>query len=247
MDQYFDVRKVYRGENNSTPYYITVHPRLSAISGFNDGDEELYFDSIERLLKQGIRQMVRSTGLHWNNARIETLPGQFFIANITSGDQSFSSNTPFRVSHITIDSLTALFETLQSAHEVSMFDLEWTFVFFITPFLTGNGAPKKIPSYIDQKDIETWKPQFYQDIQINCAAFCLAYKRFSNFGLERVRKEAYDLMVSENWLEDVSFYDLLNIIPRKFPQFRLTIIMPVLLNHQEKTIEGFLKKNNFRT
>lgn len=45
-------------------------------------------------------------------------------------------------------------------------------------------------------------------------------------------------MQTLNWTTDVSFYDILNNCPTLFPDYRVTILLPALAKHQDKTVEG---------
>lgn len=50
--------------------------------------------------------------------------------------------------------------------------------------------------------------------------------------------KALDIMALHGWSKDVSFYDILNIVPDYYPDYRFTIIMPGFYAHHDKTVAG---------
>lgn len=127
--------------------------------------------------------MIRSTGLLFSRDRIGDVRGSFMITNNDGGGQHFDATYPFRTRNITPDALLALFAVIvQSNEDLSIYDVSWTFIFDPRSITVGNAYPrnKAPPPYAPPQYIDTWRTNTLNDIEINCAAFCIATKITGN-------------------------------------------------------------------
>lgn len=142
--------------------------------------ESNYLALAAAMLRQGISEMIVSTGYIWGNDRIMDIRGSFMIANVQGGGQVFDATYPFRVRNITAEALLELFSVIaQSNDDLSIYDVTWTFIFDPRSVMTGNGTRRKIPSFVDTSssvELDSWVTNTFNEQTINCAAFCLASK-----------------------------------------------------------------------
>ena len=192
-----------------------------------------------RLLQRGISTMLRRSGLLWNTERINNVQGTFFIENIAAGGQVFDSNYPFKVSDITAEALLSLFEQISQSNDLlTVHDVKWSFIFDPRSVNVGNATSLQIPSYCPPTCIDTWRINFYNGVQLNCAAFCLATAMTASKNYREICLKALDLMTVNNWTTDVSMQNILNIVPDQLKDYRVTVLIPYLSKHQDNTVEG---------
>lgn len=223
--------------DNTTPKSITARPVLSALNNVEE-DEANYISLVVAKLRRGINEMIRASGLLWNSERVGATKGFFTITNLMNASQAFTTRYPFRMRHITSEALMALFEQLQHSNDdLTIYQVEWTFIFKREDLLIGNGVIN-IPKWVDSKDLISWQNHSYKGVEINCAAFAIAYKILKGFPIEKIYEKAIEIMKRNKWVRDVSFADILNIVYHQFPKYRITILIPHRTKHSEQTMQG---------
>lgn len=207
------------------PHYITVR-QITAGGQLDqeDGFTEVlhYIDNISTVLKTIITQRVRAF-----------LPTAQRIRGYLSA--SDENNAPVGQSQpvesivdINPELLEFILSQVQSRDELTIETVTWRFTIDQSILRVGGSQNVKVPSFVSQKAFaKTWS---YHGV--NCAAFAITYSmnHLKRWPLERTIRNAILLQDELKWGEYVSFDQILTQIPLKFPDYRITIIVPNVFN-----------------
>lgn len=111
--------------------------------------EHNFIYHVAEQLRRAAIGMIRATGLMWTNEMmLDRVRGTMHITNINTQNQGWNSQFPYYLRNVSYTSLVGLFYIItQSNDTLSVFDVEWTFTFFIESFVYGNGK-SKIPIWL---------------------------------------------------------------------------------------------------
>jgi len=120
-------------------------------------------------------------------------------------------------------------------------NIRWFFTFDLTTIMTGNGQIK-IPEWVGVRDAKaTWIPQTLRGHKINCAAFAVCFGLASKQHRSRllpIQQAAWDMTRRYGW-EDIARVDqILDLISRDYPTYRITILVCGKNNHDSFTRSG---------
>jgi len=207
------------------PHYITVR-QLQSIDEVEQGDEFLeivnYVSNIAVVLKTVIENKVSNY-----------VPTTAQVTGYLSGldENSVEIGSPYRIdslNDINTELLEAILTQVQSRDELTIETITWQFVIDQNVLITGGSLGVKLPAFASKTVFaKTWK---YHGV--NCAAFAIthAMNHLKRWPLERTIRNAILLQDELNWGEYVSFDQILKQIPMKFPDYRISILIPNVFN-----------------
>jgi hypothetical protein len=208
------------------PHYITIRQLATGdqIDREVDGFVEVlnYLENISTVLQTVIRQRVQAyqptvqnisgylSGLDENNAQV---------------GESYRVDS---INEITPQLLESILIQVQSRDELTIETVTWRFTIDQARLIVGGAQNVKIPAYVSKTMFaKTWA---YHGV--NCAAFAITHSmnHSKRWPLERTIRNAMILQNDLQWGVYVSFDQILRQIPLKFPDYRITIIVPNVFN-----------------
>lgn len=185
------------------------------------------------------RALTEMVSPHTNS--VDLVGGKLLITNLATDNQVFETHYPFRISHLTYETLVNLFVRLvQSNDTLTVFDVKFTFLFTDTTLFAGAGTDRPPPSWVNYFK-ETWETYTHHGRKINCAAFAIAF--FQGTSVQRGRlvpilNKASQIMHDLKWGEYVTDFDILSSIDSYFPDYRICIVHPGMKHFRDTSYQG---------
>lgn len=133
-----------------------------------------------------------------------------------------------RLSQVTFQEMVDLYD-IQSGQDVEIDDLSWVFIITPQSLIIGGTPGVKPPSYVIAADKPTWECHEYQGMEINCAAFAIAYATFTGTNRKRsilqIRESAAQLQHFAEWPPFISLEDFNEVI-NVTKDYRVVILNP---------------------
>lgn len=230
------------------PFSVTI--RSVNRAGANVDDEEVF-----RRLANNIRDFIRRSLRAWRPRRFNrttsysNIRGYLTATNIHGWSVSryFESNL-VAIQHITpMMCLEILNRIHQSGGDVSIYDVEWTFVFQQSTLNEGGNPRAKKPEFVcGTQFADTWKGYRDQFGDICCAAYALnrvgSGKNYRGSRKKFAQADARQLQAELNWGPTISIPMLQDYVD-KYPTKRVVVLKPMQTKVPEHDI---FTGDNFR-
>lgn len=212
------------------PHYVTVRQLgpdnilLELEGGFEQVNE--YLAGVAAVLQATIRTTVQRFR-PMANAN-ENISG--YLSGVDADNQELGEPIPLAsLNEITQELLQRIVDMVQSREDLTVETVTWKFVINQMIYFRGASTNPKLPSFASKKTFtKTWKGH-----DVNCAAYAITYAmNYENrWTDERVVLEAKKLQQELKWGEYVSIDQVVQAFPIKFPHYRITVVIPSVLNY----------------
>lgn len=226
---------------NNHPHLVTLRP---VYTGAANANELLTRELISNTLQIRIIEAIRfSAG--WSLAETLRRTQGTLTALNTLEPARGTSRSIENIKTITPELLENMYINMtQSATELLIYQIEWTFVINPRIFLIGGSTQPKIPKWVTKAKQLSWKSYSDSKGPISCAAvaLCLALdgvernKRQYHTG-QRLLVDSRRLQTEMGWDINVSINELEKFV-LKYPKYRLTCLMPAERNFLDYTFTG---------
>lgn len=213
------------------PHYVTVRQLgpdnilLQQEGGeFEEANE--YLAGISAVLQATIRTSVQRFFPIVNaNANISG-----YLSGVDADNQELGEPIPLAsLNEISTEMLQRIIDMVQSRDDLTIESVTWKFVINQMIYYQGASSNPKLPSYASKKTFtKTWKGH-----DVNCAAFAIIHAMHysEHWSDERTVLEAKKLQESLKWGDYVSIDQIMQAIPVRFPHYRITVVIPTVLNY----------------
>jgi hypothetical protein len=205
--------------STGAPFIVELVPSYTVqdeLSGRIPNDGELAQLIVATLKEEVIKAVRDFTG--WRRDKILDKVKGFLSADNGFDGKGFS--TAVSLEALDVKHLLFAFENIQQSNDtVTIHDLEWNYQIDPNTIMSGGKAPDVPPTWANRRWYrETWKNQFHNGKEINCAAYaliCLNSKKCNRpipAKLAYTAKKAYLLQKELGWGSEVSFDELSKIV-----------------------------------
>jgi hypothetical protein len=222
------------------PHIITVRPIRS---GGANASELATRTLIATTLREKIIDEVQRSSLWTRGETIRRVEGTLTGVNMMEANRGVSKRIN-NLRNLTQNLIEEMFEMMvQSADELLIYQIEWAFV--INPIIYDTGASGQItiPSWA-LKNTACWRTYSDDLGPISCAsiAICLASRQPQRYthltcGEKKLKSDARELQTEMGWDTHVGINELERFV-EKYPNYRLTCLMPAERNFLDYTFTG---------